>query len=830
MSLAIVTTATTSTFSQALALRESVRRWVPDVEVTIVASQQLARQIERVQPDAPLPSSGYSPLRGEKPDDGFVDVGELRETPFPLGGILSESDQVALALPWVLRSRLTTFDVCVAIAPGHLVVRSPGELAATARSVGTAFAATVLVAQPNSHTPRIAALERFPADGGVDVVAVTSESRGFLDEWQAVMSEAVVAVDQGPLTTIGHQFLASARGRHDVHTEGESTLMHWSDFAGVEVGRLDGPSAAILECTSLFDFAARGADTDDPEKAWSLLVFRVPDARPAERFIELIASIGEPTVDEETLFDRLSAEIRRAADPYGRRWPAGDGAAFRDWLFATNRAGCTRIADFVVRSDPNLLRRFPDARMRPAKLRQWVVDGGHTTLGFDPFDPKMAPRTAEPMAVIPRNRVVHGLQWRMTELAKLVPGHRHRVFDRETEEHLGPDPRKTRGLAPPRRVVVQRTPALWGTSPRALNLVAPFRSESGLGEASRASLAAVRLLGLPFNQIDITDKYPSRNAVQVGLGTDSYGQFGDVNLIHGNADEMVTMGPGIYRHRLGGRFNAAMWFWEAADLRHRSRAAFHLVDELWVASEYLADIFGQYGRVPVHVVGLAADLPAAPPAIDRSRFGWNDDDLVFLFVTDALSSFARKNPITAIRAFISAFGPDFEGVRFLLKITNLNKFPATQGEIARLINDVPAITVLDDYLDRSEVATLMAAADVYVSLHAAEGYGLTLLEAMAVGTPVLCTGYSGNMDFTNAANSWLVDYDLITIDEPAGPYPQGSMWAAPRVDHAVELLRRIRDDRSAIDIKAALARDAALVAGSLERYAQRLGERLKTVM
>ena len=70
MSLAIVTTATTSTFSQALALRESVRRWVPDVEVTIVASQQLARQIERVQPDAPLPSSGYSPLRGRNQTTG----------------------------------------------------------------------------------------------------------------------------------------------------------------------------------------------------------------------------------------------------------------------------------------------------------------------------------------------------------------------------------------------------------------------------------------------------------------------------------------------------------------------------------------------------------------------------------------------------------------------------------------------------------------------------------------------------------------------------------------------------------------------------------------
>ena len=43
----------------------------------------------------------------------------------------------------------------------------------------------------------------------------------------------------------------------------------------------------------------------------------------------------------------------------------------------------------------------------------------------------------------------------------------------------------------------------------------------------------------------------------------------------------------------------------------------------------------------------------------------------------------------------------------------------------------------------------MAACDCYVSLHRAEGFGLTLAEAMAIGKPAIATGYSGNVDFMN---------------------------------------------------------------------------------
>ena len=48
--------------------------------------------------------------------------------------------------------------------------------------------------------------------------------------------------------------------------------------------------------------------------------------------------------------------------------------------------------------------------------------------------------------------------------------------------------------------------------------------------------------------------------------------------------------------------------------------------------------------------------------------------------------------------------------------------------------------------------------DCYVSLHRSEGLGLTMAEAMALGKPVIATGYSGNLHFMTPENSYLVDF------------------------------------------------------------------------
>ena len=65
--------------------------------------------------------------------------------------------------------------------------------------------------------------------------------------------------------------------------------------------------------------------------------------------------------------------------------------------------------------------------------------------------------------------------------------------------------------------------------------------------------------------------------------------------------------------------------------------------------------------------------------------------------------------------------------------------------------------------DADERLALVADVDCYVSLHRSEGLGLTMAEAMAAGTPVIATGYSGNLDFMLPGSALLVDATEIEI-------------------------------------------------------------------
>ena len=49
-----------------------------------------------------------------------------------------------------------------------------------------------------------------------------------------------------------------------------------------------------------------------------------------------------------------------------------------------------------------------------------------------------------------------------------------------------------------------------------------------------------------------------------------------------------------------------------------------------------------------------------------------------------------------------------------------------------------------------------------------------MAQAMALAKPVIATGYSGNLEFMDANNSLLVDYNLVTLDQDHGVYEKGS--------------------------------------------------------
>ena len=88
-----------------------------------------------------------------------------------------------------------------------------------------------------------------------------------------------------------------------------------------------------------------------------------------------------------------------------------------------------------------------------------------------------------------------------------------------------------------------------------------------------------------------------------------------------------------------------------------------------------------------------------------------------------------------------------------------------------------------------EMSDLFAACDCYVSLHRSEGLGLGMAHAMARAKPVIATGYSGNTEYMDAANSLLVGYKRVELDRDFGAYEKGSQWAEPNVEEAAEKLR-----------------------------------------
>lgn len=323
-----------------------------------------------------------------------------------------------------------------------------------------------------------------------------------------------------------------------------------------------------------------------------------------------------------------------------------------------------------------------------------------------------------------------------------------------------------------------------GEPENTIRVVGYLRSESGVGASGRSMYAALRMLGRRVSVVDVSQLAPSRQEHSAARSSDDPAGPA-VTVVCMNAEELDAIETLDVDPRRGTLVGS--WWWELPDFE---RAAWRHAEgfaEIWVGSQFVLDALAKTAPLPIVRIPPVVVRPSW--VVDRVR--GISDDFRFLYVFDYLSIFERKNPLAIVEAFRRAFPEGSELVRLTIKSVNGSTDRANAFELERAARIDPRIEVIDEYYTSGDTRQLIASADAYVSLHRSEGFGLTLAEAMSYGKPVIATGWSGNMDYMNASNSFPVPYRLVPILEQRGPYRVGQFWADPDIGAAAATMRRV---------------------------------------
>jgi glycosyltransferase involved in cell wall biosynthesis len=296
----------------------------------------------------------------------------------------------------------------------------------------------------------------------------------------------------------------------------------------------------------------------------------------------------------------------------------------------------------------------------------------------------------------------------------------------------------------------------------------------------------------------------------------------DTTVVCVNPGDLPSWTHGAEPELFSGPRTIGFWWWEVEQFPRRWRWAAHLFDEIWVGSDHVRTAVAEVVDRPVHTFPVPVVVPESALR-NRQQLGL-PDGFVFLFSFNYESIFLRKNPVGLITAFGKAFF-DRDDVWLVLKTSHGDRYPRERAELHDAAQAVRNVSVLESSLPAGDYHALYAACDAYASLHRAEGFGLTIAEAMAFGKPVIATGYSGNLEFMRPEDSYLVPWSPTPIPEGL-PYPAGSLWAEPDLDEAARLMRSVVDRTDEVQARALRGRERLLQERSLQRAARFVEERL----
>lgn len=325
-----------------------------------------------------------------------------------------------------------------------------------------------------------------------------------------------------------------------------------------------------------------------------------------------------------------------------------------------------------------------------------------------------------------------------------------------------------------------------------VNLVGYFRAQFGLAECARAYARALMAAGIPvaFHDVDLGIPHDrGERSLEHRFGT---ALPHPVTILFVNPDYLAQALEEIGPARLQSSYLIGCWFWELERLPASWLPALRQVDEIMVATRFVEQAVRAVTDKPV--LNVPIPLSTLPDSgLQRADFGLDPAAFIFLFTFDFSSWVWRKNPLAVIAAFKRAFPPDRRGVQLLIKSSNGFRHPGWFRMVLEAVGGDPRIMLRDDVIERPHLIALQRCADVYVSLHRAEGFGMGMAESMSMAKPVIATAWSGNMSFMDEYSAALVGYQMIPVEPGQYREGDGQQWAEADTRQAAEWMRRLAD-------------------------------------
>ncbi len=362
-----------------------------------------------------------------------------------------------------------------------------------------------------------------------------------------------------------------------------------------------------------------------------------------------------------------------------------------------------------------------------------------------------------------------------------------------------------------------------------VNFFGPYETSDSIGRVAALNIECLKSAKISHNTYLLPRPGPSKSI--------DYGVIDDVlisslsykiNIFNFNARRVPLYFSRVGDKSLKGYYNIGLWVHEMKKIPYQWAMQLRYFDEVWVPSSICQEAISRYSNKPVVKIPYPIESNPLTARILARHNGAKFPDFNFLTIFDVISDAERKNPLFAIRAFLN-MAKSFKSAKLIVKARNVDHDPTLAKilkEIARKNNN---IELIDSYQDDKELDKLYGKADAYISFHRAEGFGLTISDAISRGIPVIVTGYSGNMEFCDPSDTRLVSYDLFPVGHNRPRYRSDDLWAEPDMKDAILALEDMVSNHPLWLKKALHSRNRIRRDFSIKKIGELMRERIELI-